>query len=398
MDTITTRTVGTGFAEIGESVLTETTQTAIVFKPQMHEGGIRGSIIRYKKGRNGDRETPVPVDFRRLNAGDGIEIELNTEAVTNLTQRIQEIQALLDEEGVRLGIHRYRVTNVNDLVITDQNKARIIQRLLEANLGEDIWNQLVQDNPNIATRLANAKIQEDRFTPPPEDLALRETVRKLERRICEAAAHFVPVNRPIWDALFPDWEAVQPTLDLIVDYPEPYDAVAAHSPGGQAHLIFDLIRWCNYAELDQLDSIIRNLLTHEITHLLIGHRYPAADAALESTDYLTRLDAYTFHEGFAHLLSYQATEIDCVDWHTPELTEVAAASRAKLRLALTETDPDRQKQFLEEAVCGSYYEKFACMCGMLYLADRWETQGIDGLQSAFADYHGFAQRALSIRI
>lgn len=201
------------------------------------------------------------------------------------------------------------------------------------------------------------------FTPPPEDLALRETVRKLERRICEAAAHFVPVNRPIWDALFPDWEAVQPTLDLIVGYPEPYDAVAAHSPDGQAHLIFDLIRWCNYAELDQLDSIIRNLLTHEITHLLIGHRYPAADAALESTDYLTRLDAYTFHEGFAHLLSYQATEIDCVDWHTPQLTEVAAASRAKLRLALTETDPDRQKQFLEEAVCGSYYEKFACMCG-----------------------------------
>ena len=142
-------------------------------------------------------------------------------------------------------------------------------------------------------------------------------MRKLERRICEAAAHFVPVNRPIWDALFPDWEAVQPTLDLIVGYPEPYDAVAAHSPDGQAHLIFDLIRWCNYAELDQLDSIIRNLLTHEITHLLIGHHYPAADAALESTDYLTRLDAYTFHEGFAHLLSYQATEIDCVDWHTP---------------------------------------------------------------------------------
>jgi len=217
------------------------------------------------------------------------------------------------------------------------------------------------------------------FTPPPEDLALRETVRKLERRICEAAAR-------------------QPALDLIVGYPEPYDAVAAHSPDGQAHLIFDLIRWCNYAELDQLDSIIRNLLTHEITHLLIGHRYPAANAALESTDYLRRLDAYTFHEGFAHLLSYQATEIDCVDWHTPQLTEVAAASRAKLRLALMETDPDRQKQFLEEAVCGSYYEKFACMCGMLYLADRWEMQGIDGLKSAFADYHGFAQRALSIRI
>lgn len=164
MDTITTRTVGAGFAEIGESVLTETPQTAIVFKPQMHDGGIRGSLIRYKKNRNGAREAPIPVDFRRLNSNEGVEIELNTEAVTNLIRRIQELQALLEEEGVRPGTHRYRVTDADNLVITDQNRARIIQRLLDANLGEEIWNQLVQDNPDIATRLANSKIQEDRLT------------------------------------------------------------------------------------------------------------------------------------------------------------------------------------------------------------------------------------------
>ena len=49
-------------------------------------------------------------------------------------------------------------------------------------------------------------------------------------------------------------------------------------------------------------------------------------AAPESKDYRTRLDAYAFHEGFAHLLSYQAAEIDCVDRHRPQLTETAAAS------------------------------------------------------------------------
>ncbi len=163
MDTITTRTVGAGFAEIGEFVLTETPQTAIVYKAQMHGGGIRGLLIRYKKNKNGVRETPIPVDFRRLNPDEGVEIELNTEAITNLIRRIQELQTLLEEEGVRPGTHRYRVTNADDLVISDQNKARIIQRLLEANLGEEIWNQLVQDNPNIATRLANSRIQEDRL-------------------------------------------------------------------------------------------------------------------------------------------------------------------------------------------------------------------------------------------
>lgn len=163
MDLITTRTVGAGIADIGESVLTETAQTAIVFKPQMHDGGIRGWLVRYKKDRSGARETPIPVDFRRLNSGDGVEIELNTEAITNLSRRIQELQVLLDEEGVRPGTHRYRITNADDLVITDQNKARIIQKLLQADLAEEIWNQLVQDNPNIAARLANSKIQEERL-------------------------------------------------------------------------------------------------------------------------------------------------------------------------------------------------------------------------------------------
>lgn len=232
------------------------------------------------------------------------------------------------------------------------------------------------------------------FTVPPEEETVRETVRTLEARIRTAVKRFVPVDRPIWDALFPGWQTLQPTLDLIVGFPAPYDAITARAPDGQAHLIFDLVQWRDHAALENLDAVIRDLLTHEITHLLIGHRYPEVDAALESKGYRTRLDAYTFHEGFAHILSYQATEIDRVDRYTPQLTGAAAASRAKLHRALAETDPDRQKQFLEEAVCGSYYEKFACMCGMLYLADRWETQGIDGLQAAFADYHGFAQRTL----
>lgn len=52
MDTIITRTVGARFAETDEFILTETPNTAIVFKPQIHEGGVRGSIIRYKKDRN----------------------------------------------------------------------------------------------------------------------------------------------------------------------------------------------------------------------------------------------------------------------------------------------------------------------------------------------------------
>ena len=72
--------------------------------------------------------------------------------------------------------------------------------------------------------------------------------------------------------------------------------------------------------------------------------------------------------------------------------------KRKMREALAETDTKRQEQFLYESICGMYCEKFACMCGMLYLARQWEKHGITGLKTAFSDYHGFAEQVLTEEI
>lgn len=232
------------------------------------------------------------------------------------------------------------------------------------------------------------------FTLPPDDDSLRESVRNIAQCFRRVVEKFEPVNRPIWDALFPDWQEKETVVDLIVGFPEPYDAVTMKSPDGQTHLIFDLICWNKYGSMANFNEIIRNLLTHELTHFLIGCYYPEADAAVESPNYLTKLDAYTFHEGFAHLISFNATEIDNVDWHSAQLEKVYSSCKERMRAALAETDPEKEKQFLYDAICGKYYEKFACMCGMLYLANQWETKGMDGLKTAFSDYHGFAAKTL----
>lgn len=162
METITTRTVGAGFAEIPEFILTETPTTSIIFQPQMHDDGVRGRIVRVKKDRNGNREAISSINFRELNPGDGVKIEINTEGISNLFRRIQELYTILEDRGVQPGTHHYRVADRNDIIITDRNKAQIIRRMLEANLGEEVWEQLVRSDPDIATRLANSKIHEDR--------------------------------------------------------------------------------------------------------------------------------------------------------------------------------------------------------------------------------------------
>lgn len=246
----------------------------------------------------------------------------------------------------------------------------------------------------FSSSVLDVDIGKNIFTLPPDDDSIRESVKEIEHRFYKAVENFNPVNRAILDMLFPNMEKIQPVIDLIVGFPEPYDAVTVKAPDGQIHLVFDLICWRVYAAMTDLNEIIRNMLTHEITHLLIGTYYPEVDAALESSDYLTKLDAHTFHEGFAHLISYQATEIDTVDWHSEKLEQVGLVCRSKMREALDEKDRKKQEQLLYDGICGSYYDKFACMCGMLYLSHQWELNGIEGLKAAFSDFHGFARKTL----
>jgi hypothetical protein len=162
---ITTRSLARNFVEVKQDlVLKEEPQTRIVFKAQLCKDGIRGKIFRYKKDIKGNCEEIIPADFRQLHANEGIGIELSTDAVKILYQKIEELKRLLEEQGIRYGEHDFSISGADALVITDQNKATVIRKLLEDNSGEEFWNQLAQNDPDVATRLANSQLQADRTT------------------------------------------------------------------------------------------------------------------------------------------------------------------------------------------------------------------------------------------
>ena len=178
MDVITTQSKGNQFVEVEkEFILEDTTRTRIVFKASMHPGGIRGDIIRYRKDPNGVCEEIVPVNFNSLHPDEGIKITLSTDATRAFHETIKELALLLEERGIHYGVRDFTLVDRNALVVDDANKAEIIRKLLDANYGEDVWAQLVENNPDIATRLANSKIHEDRVA----------TLRRFEAMICNSA-------------------------------------------------------------------------------------------------------------------------------------------------------------------------------------------------------------------
>ena len=165
MGKVTTSSIGPGIVEVEEEqVLYETERTVIVFKAQMHTEGIRGRIIRYKKDDSGRRTPVVPPDFRRVQPGEGTEIELKTEAISNLFQWLRALNKLREERGIYNGRWRFSISDGSDLVITDRNKASVIRKLLNANLGKELWDVLIQEQPDMVSRLAKLKLHTERIT------------------------------------------------------------------------------------------------------------------------------------------------------------------------------------------------------------------------------------------
>lgn len=236
------------------------------------------------------------------------------------------------------------------------------------------------------------------FTKPSYEKEHKDKVATVCEAIKKTGEHFTPTNKAIWDQLCPDWKQVLDdiAIEVIVGYPDPFDATVIKDPDGKHHVIFDAGLWTAYVGQCDIGSVVQNLLTHELFHVLIGLHIPNIDEDTESKDYLTNLDANTFHEAFAHLVSYNAAEIDQTDWHSEGMEKVRKSNMERMKTALKETNPDACSKNLYDAVCGDYYDKYACMCGMLYLADCWEKGGIDALEQCFrAGYHQFAAKTVN---
>lgn len=235
------------------------------------------------------------------------------------------------------------------------------------------------------------------FQVPPQSDNKREVVFHLKEEIISYSQNFIPCNFKIWDALFENWREFldETTLDLIVGYPEPYDAVVKQSPDKKYHMVFDLLCWEKYIGKVRLSELIQNLLTHELFHVMIENYFPDIESAEAHGTHIERLDAITFNEGFAHLISYNLQEIDKVLWSGEQLTNLYTSSAIKMKGALQEKNTEKQEQYVYEANHGNYYDKFAAMCGMVYLGQQWQRGDLPQLKKVFHDgYRGFAAKSI----
>jgi hypothetical protein len=94
----------------------------------------------------------------------GVSIELDTEATSKLFEKLTQLYSV-QGQGVQRGDQDFVVGKKDEvLIVDDTTKATAIKELLDQGYSEDFWHALTEKDPDLASRLASAKLQLDRET------------------------------------------------------------------------------------------------------------------------------------------------------------------------------------------------------------------------------------------
>lgn len=154
MDIIKTVSIGKDFVKTGGILLEQTSDTVLGFFPEIHPGGVRGYLIRFRKNRKDEWKKIPEQDFRKLQLYEGTHIELGTQQLSKLIAEVKKRESIA-KQGVQYGLTEYIVAEKDKvIVVDDQNKKQLIQQVLDKGYSIDFWRLLINSYPDIANRLS----------------------------------------------------------------------------------------------------------------------------------------------------------------------------------------------------------------------------------------------------
>lgn len=150
-------------------VLHETTTTRRIFIARINDNSqkvalqqtVSGIIVHQRKGRDDNWEDVESINLNKLKAGEGVKLDIKSEQTKRFYDALTELYTL-SSQGVQLGRTEYTVGKSSEIIKAPAERQDFITKLLEANHGEDVWNQLISCDPELATRLSLAQVQSNR--------------------------------------------------------------------------------------------------------------------------------------------------------------------------------------------------------------------------------------------
>ncbi len=122
---------------------------------------VSGTIIHQRKNQSNEWEAIESINLATLKGGEGIKLKLNSAQTKRLYDGLTKLYTL-SKKGVHFGEQKYVVGRSDEILTVPAHRRGYIQKLIEENHGEEIWKELVENNPSLAKKFVKARIQSDR--------------------------------------------------------------------------------------------------------------------------------------------------------------------------------------------------------------------------------------------
>ena len=168
MEKFTTKSTSLYSAHVNEPIIIEEkTNTRRVFIADINDAKreeketVSGTIVHQRKNKNDEWEEVESINLTKLKGGEGVKIRFNSYQLRQLFIGLQKLYKL-SEKGILSGEREYIVGLANEIIKVPKERKQFIQQLIDKDFGEEIWEQLVNNSPDLATQLSLARIQAER--------------------------------------------------------------------------------------------------------------------------------------------------------------------------------------------------------------------------------------------
>ena len=168
MDIFTTQRKAAHFAVVEEPVIIEETKsTRRIFLGSINDQRtkeqetLNGTIVHQRKKTKDEWEVIEAINLATLKGGEGIKIHFNSKQLRRFYLGLQKLYKLSDE-GVHAGKTEFAVGLADEIIRVPKERKKFIGQLLSEEHGEEIWQQLIDKHPDLATRLSFSRIHSQR--------------------------------------------------------------------------------------------------------------------------------------------------------------------------------------------------------------------------------------------
>lgn len=132
------------------------------------------TIVHQRKKKNDKWEDVESINLNSLKGGEGVKLNLDSKNTRKIYEELTKLYTLVEKEGVQYGVQEFTIASADEIIKVPKDRKTVIERLLAENYGEEVWNELISSNPDLATKLSLARIQTNR------SIALNEFRENLE--------------------------------------------------------------------------------------------------------------------------------------------------------------------------------------------------------------------------